>query len=1308
MRHKMRFVWIFILTLMTARVTPTDGVLESWGVSQLLSLLGHQDHELESDTRSLSRQRRDVSTDYILDVEISIPDPSMAIQIKQYLSYNLTFPLALGAGDTNITSIKVTTACNQTGSEVQCSCESGYMWSSDVCASNKPCSGVSDCSCITSSTFPTQFCQPQTVATKMSLTILKDFTPAFLNPASTSYQDCKNFLESSFNKSYQSLPGFQSAKVTGFRPGSIVADYTVVSEPTTTNVLSTANTILITDLSTSAYPADSITQMVEGWSSISVSPNNIFVNDSVTLICSLNVTTYSVSWYFNGTQKIENDTNWFYTTASVAGGIQSTLTIRKSSLNNSGSYQCHIVEGSFTYTADSTIQINTLDLTPVKSVVTCNSMKVEVIKCCTKGGNVTFNLTCQKTSGNIVGISESSSMCQSYTITENPQSCASTQTSTFSCACTTTNGAVLTQDITVTYNVSYEVNVTGNSDSISEGDILTLTCKCSIMNVQNMAWYFLGNDNANSSIDPKYQTTDRSTCNSVLTIPSNITSVNWNGTFICMVNGAYPGNKTIAVYRKAKPSQITISPISRGFTCNSTVNFSCCVDHIEAYQSSGSQINITGTITPMTLSGNCFTRQYTLSKPYCKNLEANCIITNLLNATVKSAAMVLNYIEEPTCIDPLPGLSIKIGAAAENQDVTVSCQQISPNQDGTRIYTCLNAKWVLASDNCVSKALNNLNNQVADLLTSPNPNQQVPSIVAMLNNTVSQNQDITNSGANIQLVVNILKQVGSAVTSVPTTVMQDFLNSISIVVDNSTTTTWNKIQNKTSESSTLLNSVESFAAKLEFNDTTINITKKNVQLIGSVASRLSNNYNASFDFNDANNLTGNIVINKTTLDKIPNNTRVVSVAYATLKDILGDPQNSTSKSNVNGLVMTTVLSSNYSEFKIGMDFKISNSSLTNASCVWWNFTKQDWDTTGCELSSLTTNDTVHCICKHLTSFSILMSTSDLSPEAEIILSWITYIGVGISIFSLVVCIIIEAMIWKSVTKNKTSYLRHVCIMNIAITLLMADIWFIIGAAMNTTNKLKACVAATFFAHLFYLCVFFWMLTMGLILFYRLMCVFHDLSKTTMMGISFFLGYGCPVIIAVITVAVTQSQNTYLLPTKCWLNIIESKAFLAFVLPALTILLVNFITLLVVIIKVLRPSVGDKPKKEEKSTLNHITKCILILTPLLGLTWGFGIGTMASSSIVIHGIFAALNSLQGLFILVFGCLMDKKVRDALLSRFSISRWTSQLTKTSNLSSTDPVTAKKGINLFAKKGVYNISSAHVNSSSEMASNSYSLLS
>ncbi len=35
----------------------------------------------------------------------------------------------------------------------------------------------------------------------------------------------------------------------------------------------------------------------------------------------------------------------------------------------------------------------------------------------------------------------------------------------------------------------------------------------------------------------------------------------------------------------------------------------------------------------------------------------------------------------------------------------------------------------------------------------------------------------------------------------------------------------------------------------------------------------------------------------------------------------------------------------------------------------------------------------------------------------------------------------------------------------------------------------------------------------------------------------------------------------------------------------------------------------------------------LLTPIFGLTWGFGIGTMVSRDFGIHVVFALLNSLQ---------------------------------------------------------------------------------
>ncbi|KAM4694428.1 adhesion G protein-coupled receptor F5-like [Discoglossus pictus] len=640
-----------------------------------------------------------------------------------------------------------------------------------------------------------------------------------------------------------------------------------------------------------------------------------------------------------------------------------------------------------------------------------------------------------------------------------------------------------------------------------------------------------------------------------------------------------------------------------------------------------------------------------------------------------------------------------------------------PNQTGYRIKECTKNDWQVndALTNCVSAALNKLSIQTGDL-TAPGSETQVPNILSNLNTTLNaEKKEVTSSPKNIELVVNMLSSIQNVAKAVDEPVMKNFLDSVSIVVDDTAKNTWTQVPDRTGKSSELLQSVEKFAEKLNIENGSISIRSTNVILSGITKTDSTSDYDKNFTFTQSD-LTGTVQIDKEHLANIAANARIVSIAYATMKDVLPINTNTSKPGTINGLVMTTIVS-NFSNnnFLISMKFKKSNTNLTKGDCVFWNFIISDWDNTGC--TAVFTGDYVDCQCNHLTSFSILMSSGGIDDK---VLDLITYIGVGISIFSLVVCIIVEATVWKSVTKNKTSYMRHICLVNIALSLLVADIWFIVGAFVRPKpsevnpdvydKPSDACVTATFFSHLFYLSVFFWMLTMGLILFYRLVYVLHDMSKTTMMAISFVMGYVCPLIIAVITVAVTMSQSTkpYTASKFCWLNFEESMAFIAFIAPALTILLINFIILIVVIVKLLRPTIGDRPKKDEKNTLVHIAKSIAILTPLLGLTWAFGIGTVAKDSPTwLHGIFAALNSLQGLFILLFGCLLDKKVRDSLLNT-PLSRWASQQTKTTNASSSsEPPFSKTVFNLFGKKGAYNISSAQMSSSSDPASNSYSLL-
>ncbi|XP_045575481.1 adhesion G-protein coupled receptor F1-like [Salmo salar] len=211
--------------------------------------------------------------------------------------------------------------------------------------------------------------------------------------------------------------------------------------------------------------------------------------------------------------------------------------------------------------------------------------------------------------------------------------------------------------------------------------------------------------------------------------------------------------------------------------------------------------------------------------------------------------------------------------------------------------------------------------------------------------------------------------------------------------------------------------------------------------------------------------------------------------------------------------------------------------------------------------------------------------------------------------------------------------------------LNADIWFIIGAAIseNEEKDLPACSTATFFIHFFYLALFIWMLVSGLLLLYRTVMVFSHMSKPAMLAISFSLGYGAPLIIAVITITVTA-------PGKQYIRGIDG----AFVIPALTIVVINLLILIVVLFKMLRRGVGDVTQPDERNALVVIARCLAILTPFFGTTWGLRVGTMTTpNNLGIHIVFAIFNSLQGLFILVFGTLLDKKIREALTGRSQVS-------------------------------------------------------
>ncbi|ERE67374.1 putative G-protein coupled receptor [Cricetulus griseus] len=355
-----------------------------------------------------------------------------------------------------------------------------------------------------------------------------------------------------------------------------------------------------------------------------------------------------------------------------------------------------------------------------------------------------------------------------------------------------------------------------------------------------------------------------------------------------------------------------------------------------------------------------------------------------------------------------------------------------------------------------------------------------------------------------------------------------------------------------------------------------------------------------------------------------------------------------------GLVLVVSITADgqtFTQAELIMDFEHMNGTL---HCVFWDYSlfqgQGGWSDKGCQVHAANTSTIIQCVCQHLTAFSILMSQHTV-PENPI-LDLLSQVGVGVSILALLMCLVIYRLVWRVVVRNKVSFFRHATLYNMVICLLVADTCFLGSPFFPSGYHSLLCLATAFLCHFFYLATFFWMLAQALVMAHQLLFVFHQLSKYLVLSLMVILGYLCPLGFAGITLGLYLPQRKYLWEGKCLLNG-DGVMLHAFSEPVLVIVCVNGLVLVIAVLKLVRPSLSEGPPAEKHQALVGVLKALLILTPIFGLTWGLGVVVIFDQdSMVSHYIFTILNSLQGVFILVFGCLTDKKVLQALRKRFHV--------------------------------------------------------
>lgn len=306
-------------------------------------------------------------------------------------------------------------------------------------------------------------------------------------------------------------------------------------------------------------------------------------------------------------------------------------------------------------------------------------------------------------------------------------------------------------------------------------------------------------------------------------------------------------------------------------------------------------------------------------------------------------------------------------------------------------------------------------------------------------------------------------------------------------------------------------------------------------------------------------------------------------------------------------------------------------SYSEPHCVFWNTSNEQWSQEGCNFT-LSSGNISYCECNHLTSFSMLLSKT---PVDLPLIDQITYIGLGISICSLVVFIFIEGVVWNAVVKSNLSHFRHTALVNISLCLLLADCSFVAATFQNILTD-TLCLILALAQHFFYLAMFFWMLCLSLMLLHQLIFVFHPLRKKVFMIISITIGYACPTL----TVGATyiyynkRTDASYYNKHTCWLTYEAPLigSIHAFLFPLGIIVFINMFSMVVVIVTLLKPAAAESNKKDDKEAAKSIIKVIVFLTPVFGGTWVLGLFVFlmdgeSVTKVLIHYAFTIVNSLQ---------------------------------------------------------------------------------
>ncbi|XP_054573342.1 adhesion G protein-coupled receptor E5 isoform X2 [Eptesicus fuscus] len=358
------------------------------------------------------------------------------------------------------------------------------------------------------------------------------------------------------------------------------------------------------------------------------------------------------------------------------------------------------------------------------------------------------------------------------------------------------------------------------------------------------------------------------------------------------------------------------------------------------------------------------------------------------------------------------------------------------------------------------------------------------------------------------------------------------------------------------------------------------------------------------------------------------------------KDKLEDAYESSVKVHHSTILSTvnTVFLSNKNTEKLDppVTFAFSHHPATPSSreeliCAFWkgNDSGGYWSTTGCKKLG-SRNNSIICECSHLSSFAVLMAHYDVE---DVKLALITKVGLALSLVCLLLCILTFLLV-RPIQGSRTTVHLHLCI-----CLFLGSAIFLAGIENEGDQVELRCRLVAGLLHYCFLAAFCWMSLEGMELYFLVVRVFQGqgLSKPWL----YLIGYGVPFLIVAISAA--SKPEGYGRKIYCWLN--PEHGFLwSFLGPVTFIILCNAVIFMITVWKLTQKfsEINPDMKKLKKARVLTITAIAQLL--VLGCTWVFGLFLFNPRSQVLAYAFTILNCLQGFFLFLLHCLLNKKVRE----------------------------------------------------------------